>query len=105
MDVDVLRDTPEMIHNIPQPRFERFIAEHLSKDPRVELRSSVGFVSCSEDDKGVLSLVEERESKRRYHIRSKYVIGCDGARSQVRESLQIDCEGEDSCKGRSFERL
>lgn len=35
-----------MIHNIPQPRFEQFVAEQLIGDPNVEIRKGVGFVSC-----------------------------------------------------------
>ena len=62
MDPEVLDDTPEvlalgnvarslltdfqMIHNIPQPRFEQFVAEQLAGDTNVEIRKGVAFVSC-----------------------------------------------------------
>lgn len=46
----------------------------------------------------VITTVEERGTKARYCIRSRHVIGCDGAKSEVRKSLGIECEGEDSCK-------
>lgn len=45
----------------------------------------------------MITTVEERETKRKYLIRSKHVIGCDGARSAVRSQLGITSEGEDSC--------
>ncbi|KAK1992577.1 hypothetical protein LX36DRAFT_588165 [Colletotrichum falcatum] len=48
MDADVLESTPEMIHNIPQPDFEKFISEKLHEDPNVEVRKGVGFVSCEQ---------------------------------------------------------
>lgn len=35
-----------MIHNIPQPRFEQFVAEQLTDDTNVEIRKGVAFVSC-----------------------------------------------------------
>lgn len=44
MDMEVLRDTPEMIHNIPQPRFEEFVAEALEGRGDVELRKETSFV-------------------------------------------------------------
>ncbi|KAK4541283.1 hypothetical protein LTR36_008199 [Oleoguttula mirabilis] len=96
MDAEVLDDTPEMIHNIPQPDFEDFIATALAQTPSVELRKGVGFVSCQQTDAAVVTTVEERLSRRRYNVRSAYVVGCDGAKSAVREALGIVCEGEDS---------
>jgi 2-polyprenyl-6-methoxyphenol hydroxylase-like FAD-dependent oxidoreductase len=60
MDPGVLEETPEvslffslmaesnvqqMIHNIPQPRFEQFLSEYLARDDNVDLRKSVSFVS------------------------------------------------------------
>jgi hypothetical protein len=35
-----------MIHNIPQPKFEEFIAEQLVGDSNVEIRKGVAFISC-----------------------------------------------------------
>lgn len=97
LEPEALGYTPDIVSNVPQPRFEQFVAAELSQDPQVELRASVAFVSCTQDADGVLSTVEERSTKNQYRIRSKYVVGCDGARSQVRQSLGIKSDGEDSC--------
>ncbi|KAF4412150.1 Tetracenomycin polyketide synthesis hydroxylase TcmG [Colletotrichum fructicola] len=43
----------------------------------------------------VITTVEERATKKRWAIASNYVIGCDGAKSEVRKSLNIETEGED----------
>lgn len=68
MDPEVLDDTPEaslpqslmrsetkrlierlqMIHNIPQPDFEAFIADRLKDDPNVEIRKGIAFLSCEQ---------------------------------------------------------
>lgn len=37
-----------MIHNIPQPKFEQFIADQLQNDPNVILRKNVAFIKCSQ---------------------------------------------------------
>ncbi|KAJ3959946.1 hypothetical protein N0V92_003442 [Colletotrichum tropicale] len=92
MDVEVLESTPEMIHNVPQPDFERFVAEKLAFDNNVELRKGIAF----RGDR-VITTVEERATKKRWAIASNYVIGCDGAKSEVRKSLNIETEGEDGC--------
>lgn len=46
----------------------------------------------------VHSTVEDRTSGSCYTVRSRFVIGCDGARSKVRNNLGIDMEGEDTCE-------
>ncbi|KAJ9647977.1 hypothetical protein H2199_001754 [Coniosporium tulheliwenetii] len=96
MDPAVLESTPEMIHNIPQPSFEQFVAHVLSSDPQVEIRKGVAFVSCTQNENEVITTVEERATKNQFRIRSKHVVACDGARSQVRSQLGIESEGEDS---------
>lgn len=40
--------TSQMIHNIPQPDFEKFVSDQLLDDPNVEIRKGVGFVSCEQ---------------------------------------------------------
>ncbi|KAF2424438.1 hypothetical protein EJ08DRAFT_639399 [Tothia fuscella] len=66
MDKEVLADTPEMIHNIPQPVLEQFIADHLVHDSNVEIKKGSSFVSCTQEDDRVSTIVEERGSKSRY---------------------------------------
>lgn len=38
----------QMIHNVPQPDFERFVAEKLAFDNNVELRKGIAFVCCEQ---------------------------------------------------------
>jgi 2-polyprenyl-6-methoxyphenol hydroxylase-like FAD-dependent oxidoreductase len=96
MDTAVLDETPEMIHNIPQPVFEQFVTEHISADPNVEIRKGVSFDSLVTETESVHTTVEDRATGHRYQIRSRHVIACDGAKSKVREFLQIESHGEDS---------
>lgn len=96
MDVDVLDDTPEMIHNIPQPMFEQLVADELSNDDNVTIIRESSFVACDERKSGVFTTVEDQSSGKNFLVRSRHVIACDGARSRVRQSLGIKCEGADS---------
>lgn len=96
MDVNVLQATPEMIHNIPQPAFESYIADLLAKDPNSTIQKGLAFSSCEQDDEGVTSILYERATGRRWTIRSRHLVACDGARSTVRSSLGIGSQGEDS---------
>lgn len=42
-----------------------------------------------DEEKTILSTVRDNLTKQTYQIRSKYLFGCDGARSQVLRQLQI----------------
>lgn len=37
-----------MIHNIPQPTFEQFLTEVISKEENVDLRKGISFVSLEQ---------------------------------------------------------
>lgn len=67
-----------MIHNIPQPDFEQFVADELAKDSNVEIRKGVSFVSgaqvrtffCSHDNVMSLKRVQadsHEEQGRSFH--------------------------------------
>ncbi|KAH9210423.1 3-propionate hydroxylase [Leptodontidium sp. 2 PMI_412] len=96
MDAEVLEQTPTMIHNIPQPRFEEFVASRLVQDGVVEVWKNHSFVSCKQIDDRVVTVVENRGNKSLYNICSRHVVACDGAKSRVRQTLGIECEGESS---------
>lgn len=98
MDTAVLDATPEMIHNIPQPKFEQLIAEKLYAAKNADIRKGVSFVSLEQSADSVITTVEERATGHKYNIRSRFVVACDGHRSKVRDFLGIESEGEDSCK-------
>lgn len=98
MDEEVLEATPEMIHNIPQPAFEQLLSHKLLEAPNVDVRRGVSFVSLKQIDDEVITTVEERATGHMYQIKSQFVIACDGARSKVRQHLNIESQGEDSCE-------
>ncbi|KAL3470314.1 FAD binding domain-containing protein [Aspergillus californicus] len=96
MDPEVLDDTPAMIHNIPQPAFEEFVADNLKKNPLSETRKNHSFVRLQQADDYVLTTIEDRSTGQEYIVKSKHVVACDGAKSAVRRFLGVESEGEDS---------
>jgi 2-polyprenyl-6-methoxyphenol hydroxylase-like FAD-dependent oxidoreductase len=85
-----------MIHNIPQPQFEEFVAQQLPKT--VKILRNASFVSCEETDGLVHTTFEDRPSGELKTVSSNFVIACDGAKSKVRPYLGIECDGENACK-------
>ena len=98
MDPAVLDATPEMIHNIPQPELEQIFANEIAQSDLVEIRKGHSFVSVDQSRRSeqICTLVKERASGKEYEIKSRFVVGCDGRKSKVREALGITSDGEDS---------
>ena len=75
---------------IPQPVIVNLLAEHaIALGARIRHGSAVANVE--QDDEGVT--VELADGQR---LRSRYLVGCDGARSTVRKRLGVGFDGEPS---------
>ena len=75
---------------IPQPVTERLLTEHAT-ELGAEIRRGCALVGLSQDDHGVT--VELADGT---HLRSRYLVGCDGGRSTVRKLLGVGFPGEPS---------
>src|SRR4051812_19497269 len=80
---------------ISQIALEPVLRAHCRRQPRIDLRCGWRFDSLRQDGEGVTSDLVDAHSGRRVQLRSRYVIGCDGASSQVRRSLGIGLDGFD----------
>lgn len=54
------------------------------------------FLSFEQDDAGVTSLVEDVMTGTTYNIRSKYLMGADGARSRIVKQLGLELDAKPS---------
>ncbi|WP_156724929.1 rifampin monooxygenase [Streptomyces apocyni] len=72
----------------PQPVTERLLNER-ALELGVEIRRGCEVVGLGQDDDGVT--VELADGT---HLRSRYLVGCDGARSVVRKRLGVGFPGE-----------
>ncbi|TKK91682.1 monooxygenase [Herbidospora galbida] len=78
------------IVGIPQPVVERLLAEH-AIERGAQVRRGRAVTGLRQDDEGVT--VELADGER---LRSRYLVGCDGARSTVRKLLGVGFPGEPS---------
>jgi len=77
---------------LPQSRTERILVSHL-KAQDVTIEWSTKLLNFAQSDRSVLATITSKSgttTQREY----AYVIGCDGAASQIRTSLDIPFEGE-----------
>jgi 3-(3-hydroxy-phenyl)propionate hydroxylase len=78
-------------HFMYQHEFERHLVRHLKRYPEVELRFAEDVVAVTPEAGGV-TIVSETAEQRRL-TQCDWLLACDGARSGVRQSLDIAFSG------------
>ncbi|MFF4815519.1 FAD-dependent monooxygenase [Kitasatospora sp. NPDC001309] len=89
-DLALPPEVPYGFAALPQYETERILEEHLIRlGGRIERRSEL--VSFTQDDDGVTSRLVTAAGEE--EVRSRYLIGCDGAHSTVRKGLGLGFRG------------
>ncbi|KAH7121398.1 FAD binding domain-containing protein [Dactylonectria macrodidyma] len=76
-----------------QAIFEKWFRPLVEAEPSIDCRWGVKFESLEEDDDCVTSRLTETATSKEFTVKSKYVIGCDGAGSRVRRNIAITLLG------------
>jgi 2,4-dichlorophenol 6-monooxygenase len=63
------------------------------------VRFDTEYLSHTQDDEGVTTLVRDRLTGGTYEVRSRYLVGADGARSKVAADLDLPFEGPGAVGG------
>jgi 2-polyprenyl-6-methoxyphenol hydroxylase-like FAD-dependent oxidoreductase len=90
LDFSRLADPPLWAVHLPQPRLER-VLDAYADELGVETRRGHALVGVSQDDAAVTADV--RGPAGPYRVTARYLVGCDGARSRVRELAGIRFPG------------
>lgn len=94
---DGLSEFPHVILN--QARMQGMWLDAMKWSPsRLEPSYSRQMASLNIPKEGPVDVVVERQDEghrgEKEHVRAKYVVGCDGARSTVRQSLGLEMKGD-----------
>lgn len=84
--------TPTPTMNIPQHRLEPVLFE-AAGDAGARIDFEVEWTSATQSENGVVSQARDYRTGETLEIRSRYLLGCDGAGSPVRRALGIGMEG------------
>jgi len=76
--------------NLSQSEFEKILVARAQQCPLIDLRFGHQWVSCEAAGDHVINAID---SKSAYTIASRYLLGCDGASSRVRQAAGIAMEG------------
>ncbi|MCM3895356.1 FAD-dependent monooxygenase [Gordonia sputi] len=91
-EADYQLASPCLTVDIPQTYLEPILVRNATVRG-TQTRFSTEYLSHTEDDDGVTVDVLDRLTAHRYRIRAKYLIGADGARSQIAADIDLPFEG------------
>jgi 2-polyprenyl-6-methoxyphenol hydroxylase-like FAD-dependent oxidoreductase len=77
--------------SLPQPEAEEILEDHVGRRGG-RLRRGLRLVGLRDDSDSVVAEIEDLEGRRSQHA-FRYVVGCDGSRSRVRQLLGIPFDG------------
>jgi 2-polyprenyl-6-methoxyphenol hydroxylase-like FAD-dependent oxidoreductase len=86
-------ESPQRRERCPQNLFDPILRDFASAQPGVRLRYRTRLIAFTQDAEGVTAEIENAESGQREQIRAQYLVGCDGGRSLVRDTLGIAMVG------------
>nr|AJW29601.1 2-polyprenyl-6-methoxyphenol hydroxylase and related FAD-dependent oxidoreductase [Sphingomonas sp. JE1] len=86
-------ESPEKRQRCPQYEFDPMLARAVESRGLTDILYNTEFVSAEQDAEGVSVKVRDVVSGEERSLRTRYLIGCDGAGSRVRRSLGIEFEG------------
>jgi 2,4-dichlorophenol 6-monooxygenase len=92
-EADYQLASPCLICDIPQTYLEPILVKNATARG-TQTRFSTEYLSHTQDDDGVTTTVRDRLTGATYDIRSRYLIGADGARSLVAEHIGLPYEGQ-----------
>ena len=85
--------SPQRRERCPQNMFDPILRTFAASRPGVNLRYRTRLLSFTQNPDCVVALVENAATGTREEIAARYIVGCDGARSTVRETLGIAMAG------------
>jgi len=86
-------ESPQQRERCPQNMFDPILREFAAAQKTVAMRYRTRLISFTQDADTVIAEVENADTGTREKISARYIVGCDGARSLVRETLGIKMLG------------
>lgn len=98
---DYIKASPCGMVDIIQPKLEPILLKNAC-ERGATTAFNTEYLRHEQDDDGVTVSLRERLSGREYTLRARYLIGADGARSQIVEELGLPIEGQMARAGTAY---
>jgi len=86
--------TPEPPHRINQIYLEPVLFARAAATPGLRILNRTRVFDCKQCEDGVLAIAEDLDSRESFQISARYVIGCDGAHSDIRHKIGVRLSGD-----------
>jgi 2-polyprenyl-6-methoxyphenol hydroxylase-like FAD-dependent oxidoreductase len=87
-------ESPQKRERCPQNMFDPILRKFAESQQSMPILYEHEFVSFEQDDTGVTAKIVRQSDNHAFEIRARYLVGCDGGRSTVREQLGIGMNGK-----------
>jgi len=98
---DYLQASPCTMLDLPQTHLEPLLVKHAAARG-ASLAFNTEYRSHTQDDTGISTFLLDRLSGREYTVRSRYLVGADGARSRVVDDAGLVIEGQHARAGTMY---
>ncbi|KAK3681252.1 hypothetical protein B0T22DRAFT_502335 [Podospora appendiculata] len=88
LDNDVIKNNPDRVACLPLDQLGHILAKHLARQPTAEVKWAHKVTGLGQDDGKAWVAVSTPAGDVR--MEADYIVGCDGANSQIRRSLHGD---------------
>ncbi len=86
--------TPEPPHRINQIYLEPILFAHAEATPGVTILNRVRFDDLAQNEDGVIARAHNPDTGEDVHVAARYLVGCDGGRSDVRHRIGVHLTGD-----------
>lgn len=87
--------TPEPAHRINQIYLEPILFRHAASMPGVRILNRTCIDAFTQHEQGVTATARNLDSGARFDIHCRYLVGCDGGRSEVRRAIGARLSGDE----------
>ena len=101
---DYVKGSPSPLFDLVQPEMEALLVKH-AVARGANLFYNTEYLDHEQDDDGVTVWFLDRLDNRKYSVRSKYLVGMDGARSKIVEKIGLPIEGHMARAGTTYVRF
>jgi 2-polyprenyl-6-methoxyphenol hydroxylase-like FAD-dependent oxidoreductase len=85
----------ETVQRCPQFLFDPLLEEAVVRKGMTEIRYGVECVGCQQNSEGVTCFTRNVNAGKKESIVARFIVGCDGPTSAIRNALVISFEGKD----------
>lgn len=101
---DYIQASPCTMLDVPQTYMEPLLVKNAA-ERGAKVAFSTKYLGHSQDSEGVTVRLLNRTSDQEYSIRARYLVGADGAKSQIAEEIGLEFVGHTARAGTAYVRF